>query len=235
MSKVMIATPTYHGDLRVEFVAQLMKINGDSCPGHTFMIQFVNGDGVARARNNIVKIFLDSPCDEIVFWDADIDGTPEHLARLLSHDLDVVGGLYPIKEKKLRWVATAIEGEEADPKTGLQKVLEVGTGFQRIRRQVIQDVWDAYPEDEYFDDGKTYTNEKDSLRHDIFKMGVVHDPLFGIPKRRYLSEDYYSQYLFRKLGYDIYADCFIQLKHIGQAVYPIEMPEKAPIQEIIPQ
>jgi hypothetical protein len=217
MSSIFLATPSYKGDIRVEFAAALMGVNGTSCPGHNFRIQFVNGDGVARARNNIIHLFLQTECEELLFIDSDIQFTPEHVARLLSHDLDVVGGLYPIKQPGLRWVATAIEGETPDLKTGLQKVLEVGTGFLRVRRRVFEDMIKAFPEIAYHDD----MNGKAELKHDFFSMGVVCDPESGIPQTRYLSEDYYFQYRCRKMGIPIYADAFITLGHVGTITYPV--------------
>lgn len=218
MAKVFLATPSYMGNLRVEFVAALMAINGDSCPGHTFQIQFVNGDGVARARNNIAAMFLAGGFDELLFIDGDIQFSASQVARLLSHDVDVVGGFYPIKQRELRWCATALDGGAVDEKTGLQNVLEIGTGFLRIRRKVIERMVREFPEIEYVED----MSGQQKPQWDFFSMGVVHDPEFGVPVRRYLSEDYYFQYRCRKMGFGIFADTFIQLGHVGSITYPIQ-------------
>lgn len=168
----------------------------------------VEGDGVARARNNLAAKFLDSECTHLLFQDADILTQPEHYTRLLSHNLPIVAGLYAKKQPRLSWVASALPGEEVDPATGLQRVQEVGTGFLCIEREVFIRMIAAHPEIKYFGDPGP-----EDVRWDFFPMHAAGG--------RYLSEDWYFCHRAREIGYAIHVDWRVRVRHRGMIDYPL--------------
>lgn len=53
---------------------------------------------IQRARNLITAQFLSIPqATHLIFIDADIEWEPRDIVRLLAHDVDVIGGIYPKK------------------------------------------------------------------------------------------------------------------------------------------
>ena len=109
------------------------------------------------ARNKLVRNFLaQEEYTDFVFLDYDLTWKPEDLLRLLSVDVDIVGGVYPFKipvesyPARLRTESgtTAVLTEQ-----GLIDAWLVPTGFMRIRRQAFEAIHRYYGEsliiDEY--------------------------------------------------------------------------------------
>lgn len=179
------------------------------------------GDGVARSRNRLTAEFLRSDCDAMLQIDSDLIFSPDHVARIASHDVPVVGGLYPKKQDgPVEWVINTFPGKlDKRMDNGLQRVKYVGTGFMCVKREVFEKMIAAYPEISYAADYGDKFNE-----HDLWPMGVYRkEP--GDPGR-YLSEDWYFCQRWNDLGGDVYADCRTVLKHIGPSIYPLKHQEE---------
>ncbi len=105
----------------------------------------------------------------MLFIDSDIHFDPKDVIALLALDKDVIGGPYPKKAIKWRSVKKAMERNpqiEAqslekvtgdyvfNPVRGTEKfsvsepleVLEIGTGFMMIKREVFPKFEEAYPQ-----------------------------------------------------------------------------------------
>jgi len=93
---------------------------------------------VDDARNRLVREFLNGTCTDLVFIDADIGFIPDDLLRLLSHDRDVVGGTYPMKQAIEQFPVRLKGGEIWSDKDGLIEVDGLPTGFLRVRRNVLE-------------------------------------------------------------------------------------------------
>lgn len=94
---------------------------------------------VDDARNTVVADFLKSDCSELVFLDADVSWQPEHLVRLCSHDLDLVGGVYPYRRDGADHMPVRMKAGHIIPdESGLIEVEGLPTGFLRIRRVVLE-------------------------------------------------------------------------------------------------
>ena len=183
---------------------------------------------VARARNTLTAEFLRSDATDLVFIDSDLVFSPDHLARLLSHDEDVVGGFYPKKQEgPLRWVCNMQLHETKPRPDGLQEVRYMGTGFLRVRRRVFERMIERYGEQlAYHPDARPEETE-----WDFWSCGVYRSP-DGF--QRYLSEDWYFCQRWLDLGGKVWGDTGLILKHVWQAVYPLltQRPEiMAPIDE----
>ena len=168
----------------------------------------VEGDGVARARNNLAAMFLASNATHLLFQDADILPEPSDYTRLVSHGLPIVGGLYSKKQARLNWVASSLDGETVNQQSGLQRVSELGTGFLCIERGVFERMIEAHPEMRYTGDPSP-----DAVRWDFFPMGARGG--------RYLSEDWSFCERARALGFDVWADWRCIVKHRGAINFPL--------------
>lgn len=170
----------------------------------------VEGDGVARARNNLAAMFLASNATHLLFQDADVLPSPHNYTRLISHGLPIVGGLYAKKQARLNWVASSLDGEEINRETALQRVAEIGTGCLCIERRVFERMIEAHPEIRYEGDPSP-----DSVRWDFFPMGAKDG--------RYLSEDWWFCERARALGFDVWADWGCVVRHRGAIDFPLHI------------
>ena len=212
-TKIYVALATYANNLRRDTHQSLVEIYSAAgramFPDVEFMEGGIGGDGVARARNGLSQDFvLNSDATHFLCVDIDIRFQPYHVKRLLDADKDIIGGLYAAKQMNHRWIMNPLPDVPFDPRKGVQKVNETGTGLKLIKRKVFEDMIAAYPEIGYLCDGRPGR----PMLWDFWSMGVVDS--------RYLSEDYYFDYRARKIGYEIYCDGLCQIVHEGLIGYP---------------
>lgn len=170
-------------------------------------IQYLNGDSlVTRARNKVVKKFLDSEFKYLFFVDSDIVYQPSDILAIRKSNKPICGGIYFKKKLPYSPVCNRSLGQEGK----YHKMMETGTGFLMIHRQVFETLMKEEPEHFY----KNEADEEKGDYYDFFRVGVVDG--------RYLSEDYYFCHLARKFGYDIWLDTSVYVKHIGKASYPFK-------------
>jgi hypothetical protein len=101
---VFIATPCYGGMCHINYVVcllntqQLLAQLGVQCS-----VEFMKNESlITRARNNMVAKFMSKPdTTHLLFIDSDITWSPVDVVKLLSHDKDVIGGIYP--KKRYAW------------------------------------------------------------------------------------------------------------------------------------
>lgn len=210
--KLFIGLPIY-SQVPSQFVQALLALQAQKpCEIEMHLCQ---GDGIARSRNQLTAAFLKSDCTHLLFIDCDLIFSAEQIKRILSHDVDVVGGFYPKKQQgKLEWVINTFPEPTLARTDGLHKVAYIGTGFICIKRRVFERMIEAHPEIEFNAD---YGN-RDS-QHDLWPMGVYTYPS---GHRRYLSEDWYFCQRWMDLGGEVYADTHVILKHIGPAIFPLD-------------
>lgn len=203
---VMVGFPCYDGKAETDTMQTLMEClyNSDSPVG---AIQYLHGDSlVTRARNKIVKKFLDSDMQFLMFIDSDILFDGKQIATLRKHDKFIVGGVYLKKKLPYAPVCNSQIGKEGE----LDIVREAGTGFLMIHREVFEDMKKRWPEHIYKNEG----DEESGEYYDWFRVGVKDG--------RYLSEDYYFCHLATKVGYNIYYDSATLVRHVGRAIYPFK-------------
>jgi hypothetical protein len=213
--KIFLGLPVY-GAYNAHFVHSLLALAARRPRPFEIVIRPLVGEShVGRARNRLAAQFLASDCTHLLFIDTDIVFSPEHIARLASHSKAIVAGLYPKKQLELDWVYNCIPGEETRP-DGLQRVKYAGTGCLMIARHVFEEMRVRYPEIEYDpDDG-----DEPGVKWDFFSSGVWTDPSSG--RRRWLSEDWYFCQRAQELGFGIWMDTEVALKHVGEFVYPVQ-------------
>ena len=211
----------------MEMVAFLAKSN----IAYSFA-SLVNESLVTRARNKLVKQFLNTDATHLFFIDADIRFSAHDPIRMVLHDKDVVVGAYPMKSQNLdrlvgkrfsseadirktmsRYVTNFVfESPEAEAAgelaivDGLVEVHDAGTGFMCIKREAIEKMIEAYPETEYIPERDTEPSWA------LFDTMIDDD-------KRYLSEDYTFCRRWQKMGGKIQLDPDVRLDHFGSIVY----------------
>ncbi len=90
MNKVMIGVPTGNSIRRGDFYDSFLALDKPE----DSIIMFSRGQSPAQNRNLIITEALKTNCTHILFLDDDLVFQPDILKRLLSHDKDVVTGLY---------------------------------------------------------------------------------------------------------------------------------------------
>lgn len=216
----MVGMPVY-GGYHPLFVSCLLDLV--TRPPCDLTVSPLIGDSlVSRARNKVATKFMRSDCTHLLFIDTDVLFIPEHISKLLSHNLPFVVGVYPKKTDKLEWVGESRKHlGEADPKTGLQRILYGGTGFMLIAREVLEAIRRDNPHLEY----QSGENE-DPHDFDYFSVRVFEDP--DLKKRRLLAEDWSFCQAALDSGYPLFADTHVILRHCGNAVYPLESARAQP-------
>ena len=218
--KLMIAIPCYDGKVNIktafaiaELVPKLDKM------GVQIHLAHVSGCSIiTKARNNLVRNFMESDCTDLLFVDADVIINVDAVTRLLalSGGKDVVAGSYPRRSADSKFFLDFYLNENQElefDEHGLLRVESVATGFMLIRRHVIQHMYDKYPEWQYQvgDNGEKET--------------AVFD--FAIIDGQYIGEDYLFCRRAREEGFKIYLDPDISLPHIGTQEFTRNFAEDA--------
>lgn len=180
-------------------------------------IQPLIGDSlIPRARNALTRMFLESDCTHLLMIDSDLVFSNEQVKRIISHNEDVVGGFYPKKkEGNIELVCNALSPQPPMDERRLTPLKYIGSGFICISRRVFEKMIDAYGEEIAY-----ALDEHDTIKeHDFWSCGVY---TFPDRTKRYLSEDWYFCQRALDLGFTVYGDNGITLRHSGSAVYPLE-------------
>ena len=214
-TKVHIAMPCYGGMLTEStFMSFIKWANTARQLNIDWTLEtMVNESLISRARNTLSAKFLHmDDATHLMFIDADIGWEPWHLLVLLNRDVDVIGGLYPMKTMPIKWVVNGFEGAEEGP-DGFQEVSKAGTGFLLIKKHVFEKL-NSHPA------VKQYKND----------IGL--DPIYdqylktyfdtAVRQNRYYSEDWTFCENWRDLGGKIYMDKRILLRHSGSYVFCME-------------
>lgn len=93
-----LATPCYSDPCPDYVISMLATQKALNEAGHSFHYSYVQGlCYVHQARNWLVRNFMLSDCDEIIFIDSDIGWKAEELVRMASIERNVVGGAAPYR------------------------------------------------------------------------------------------------------------------------------------------
>lgn len=216
--KFLLALPCYGSLMTQPFAASL--INTLLNTPFIGKIEFeLNDSLVSRARNSLAARFLASDYDWLLFLDNDLEFQPEHIARLWIHAVKnqkrLVCGLYALKKISPQFVFNALPGEKPDA-DGAVKVSESGTGCMVIHRSIFEKMIADLPQIAFTTD-QGATGGGEVTQWDFFSVGPYRYPSGLV---RYLSEDWYFCQRARDLGFDVWADTRIQIRHMGNLIYP---------------
>lgn len=94
----------------------------------------------------------------------------------------------------------------------LIKLLDAGTGFMMIKKEVIQKMFDSYPETKYKND-LNIDNKFEPYMYALF------DCIIDPESKRYLSEDYTFCRRWQQIGGEIWLDPRVSLNHVGHYTF----------------
>jgi len=245
---LFVATPMYGGMNHGLYMKSCLDLQS-VCMQYGIAIKFsflFNESLITRARNYLVDEFLHrSDCSHLLFLDSDISFNPQDVIAMLALDKDVIGAPYPKKAIKWRSAATALKKNPEMEPHSLEKVvgdfvfnpvkgteqfnvsdplevLEIGTGFMMVKREVFPKWEAAYPEYRYKPDHVGQANF-DGTRY----IHAYFDTVIDKDSERYLSEDYMFCQWWRKLGGQIWLCPWMRTAHIGTYHFQGDMPAVA--------
>ena len=255
--KLFVASPMYSGMCHGMYMKSCLDLQG-VCQQYGIEVRFsfiFNESLITRARNYLVDEFLRSGFTHLLFIDADIHYDPRDVIALLAMDKDVVGAPYPKKSIKWGSIIEAvkrkpdIKPEEVEKCAGDYvfnavagtgqfsvgeplEVMELGTGFMMVKKEVFPKWADAYPEFKYKPDhvGQAHF---DGSRYIHAYFDTVIDTkrtltVDGVTKEtggsdRYLSEDYMFCQWWRNIGGKIFLCPWVKTHHIGTYAFSGDM------------
>lgn len=131
-----LAVPAYDG-VAAPFVSSLFASVAE-LPHRLDMEIFAGNCHVDDSRNRLVRDFLETDCEQLIFLDVDVSWQPEHLKRLVEYDRDIVAGVYPRRADEQPFPVKPLPGERWSDADGLVEVEGVPTGFLKIKRRVFE-------------------------------------------------------------------------------------------------
>lgn len=232
---IFLATPCYGGMASINYMRSVLDLQA-ACAARGVGLEVHLGGGdalITRARAMMAARFLETRHSHLFFVDADIGFRPEQVFRLLDHDADIAGGVYPTKNidwdktraaavaglKDLqaasvgyvvRFIPSETNSVELDDE-GFGPVSYVGTGFMMIRREALARLCAAHPE--------LRARQGDMTGAIAAEAVMIFDTMIEPETGEYLSEDYAFCRRWRDLGGVIKADFRSRLTHVGHAAY----------------
>ena len=163
-----------------------------------------NESNVNRARNSCAAKFLAGDATHLMFVDADIQFRAEDIVKLIAHDKEIVGGIYPQKTLPPKMVVNTLDNgrREGD----LTEVGTMGTGFMMIKRGVFERMIEEGAQK--YTDAIGLSSVENDHQYDFFNCTID-------SQGRYLTEDWSFCRRWRQLGGTIWADTTIPLVHVG--------------------
>lgn len=268
-TKLFVATPMYGGQNNGLYMKACLDLQG-LCMQYGIEVRFsflFNESLITRARNYLVDEFLRSNATHLLFIDSDILFDPQDVLALIALDKDVIGAPYPKKSINWKNVAQALVKNPTmnigeleslvgdyvfNPVPGTKQfsvrepleVMEIGTGYMMVKREVFEKFAAAYPKQNYKPDHVGQANF-DGTRYihayfdTVIDNGYTYDDLYVLMKdvaegkvdvaerakkmletektasHRYLSEDYMFCQYWRKIGGSIWLCPWMRTQHIG--------------------
>lgn len=238
MKHVVIATPMYGGMCTGHYTQSLLMTGSAFTQAGIQMsaMMMFNESLIQRARNGLVKNFLRTDGDYLMFIDADIGWNPGDIMPMIDADKDIICGIYPKKEINWQGVKAAVEagvpaehlkhhsgalvvnlvdytGTVTVPRKDPLEIWNGGTGFMLIKRSVFEGLADKVA---------TYTNDVVDLNNTVNPGDLIHE-YFAVSieegTNRLLSEDYHFCMLARKHGYKVWAAPWVSLGHVGSYLF----------------
>lgn len=207
---LMIATPAYNCQMHMDYHNSMLALQEGALKSgiNVDFVTIGNQSLVPKARNDIASYFyVSKQYTHLVFIDADVGSPSNCIPALLKRDVDIIGVPVPLKGVDEKGSPVLNIGEVLHIKDGLAETTHVGNAILMFSRQAIDslvNISDVYYNDPEYSRGSFLTRKA----YDIFKIGVVNE--------RYLPEDYYVCHRLREqLGYKIYIDLTIPVKHNG--------------------
>lgn len=252
--KLFVATPCYGGMAHGLYLKSVLDLqNTMNKYGVEVKFSFLfNESLITRARNYLADEFLRSGFTHMMFIDSDIHFNAQDVLAMLALDKELIVGPYPKKATNWKNIIEAVkknpeitpsEVEQLmgdyvfNPVAGTKsfnvtepiEVMEAGTGFMLIKRQVFDKLKEAYPQLEYKPDhvGQEHFDGSRYI-HAYFHTEIdSYDNIIGEGSFRYSSEDYFFCRIFRKIGGSVFLCPWVKLGHCGTMEFKGNLPAVA--------
>jgi len=214
---VCIAIPCYSGVIPIETALALasLAVNLKDIGVKLDIVSERENGIITSVRNRLVYRFLTESDADYLFWlDDDIIFTTQDFLSIfaLATEKGIVAATYPSRKEPSNFFIKYLEGDtpEFEPDYGLIKSKGLGLGFLCMKREIVQEVFDANADSEYDDAGFS--------PRDLFKIGVRN--------RKYWGEDMsFLVDLYDTFGHISYVHPWINLKHVGRKDYNAKLME----------
>lgn len=215
---ILVGTPAYAGNVHVDYVHTLMGLYR---AGLHFALMTVDRESlITRARNAIISRFHAlADCTHLLFLDGDVHVSGEHVARLLSHGRDVTGAAVPLKGHDENGRPLYNTGRILRRDDDLVVTDRVGTAVLALSRTAVDAlIDDALAQGRVYSAPSRYVRDDGEPvpQYDVFQVGVVDG--------EYLSEDFWVCHRLRALGFEVYVDPAVRVRHHGPAVFGAAAP-----------
>lgn len=178
------------------------------------LLTLANSSLITQARSKIANFFVNNTEHEYLFFlDSDIGFEPQDVIKLLSHQVPIVSGAYPMKIIPERY---CIDVSQPEQRQGdLLKINGNGMGFVLIHRQVFLDIAKQYPGLKYVpSDYHSDTPHTSAEMNNSYHYFAEHKSQNG-----FMSEDKSFFHRASQVGYNIWLDTSIRLNHTGYHIY----------------
>lgn len=209
---VLFATPSLNHQVHIDhFMSYVDTHDLLTAKGIPHQATHIGGMAfIDHARNILCHTFLHKfpHATDLFFLDDDIGWPPDAVPRMLSHDVDMVAGVYPLKQDEGGFPTAIL----ADQKTGqpmerdgLIRALHVPAGFLRIRRSVIERMAEGQPTYPH-----RHADGKVDLIANIFRTG--YDERSG----ERAGEDVEFCWRWSEMGGEMWIEPDINFSHVGR-------------------
>jgi hypothetical protein len=204
MKKILIATPCLDQKVDAYFVHSLCEsiklgLKNDLDIRCVFL---ANESILPMARNELFALSYKSKDDAMVFIDDDEYWDAAALIDILLSKKDVIS--VPVvnkSDKEISYNVYPMENQEADPIDGYMKLNKTGTGFLKLSRSVVVDLWESNTELVFRD------KKLKNICEYTYQNG------------NFIGEDITLSKKIIELGYTIWCDPSHTVSHIGNKMY----------------
>ncbi|MFZ9153053.1 MAG: hypothetical protein ACO205_04690 [Candidatus Fonsibacter ubiquis] len=199
MKRVLIATPCLDGRVDAWFVNSLYESTKLGLKNNImFQPMFLAYESILpMARNELLNLAYQENYDCMVFIDDDEEWNAEILVEIVNSPKDVVAVPVVNKgDKKIEYNVFEVN-TTPDSEDGYLKIGRCGTGFLKLSKKVIKDLWESNPQCFF---------RKRMLKY-ICEYDVSNDNFYG--------EDIILCKKIKELGYQIWLNPKHTITHIG--------------------
>jgi len=148
MKRVLIATPCLDQKVDAYFVNSLCESIKLGLK-HNLDIRCVflaNESILPMARNELLNLAYQEKYDSMVFIDDDEEWDPNILLEIIQSAKDVIAVPVVNKgDKKIEYNVFEVD-KTPDPNDGYLKINRCGTGFLKLSKKVVRDLWESNPQ-----------------------------------------------------------------------------------------
>ena len=218
MKRIMVGTPSYSGEVVMEF-CRSFAASSLLCATKGIYLDLVPDMGsslIQVSRNWLMSEFLRRPEYTHLFWiDADLGWEPDAPLKLLESDKDAIAGVYAAKLPYPCYPYDAAGGAQGV----LQPAKRVPGGFVMLRRKVVEAVAARC---------EKYTYERhNETREDVpyaYEVRLAPHERYG-GKPTLIGEDYSFSDKVIEAGFEIWVRTDIYFVHVGRRFWEAKLSE----------